>query len=570
MKHTSFREFAKLCAELEGISSNLSMRDTLASYLKGLEPEAVKFSSYFLLGRIGPEYEDIDLGIGDKMALQAVCEAFDADKERVKRIVRKEGDLGEAVKHFSVRKRSSLSIGDVERRIRKLKNASGKGSQEKKISILSELLSDASAVEAKYIMRIVLGSLRIGVGDMTILEAFAVAFTDDADNKSALEDGYNVCPDLGRIGESVAEHGLEGVKRFSISLGRPIKSMLAQRVDEATEILEKIDSDVLAAEEKYDGERVQVHKDGKDIILFSRRLDDITHQFPDLVEELRKSIKVKKAVLDGEIVAYKGKILPFQKLMQRRRKYDIEEYRKKIPVVVFLFDALYVRGRSLLNKSYPERRDALEKVVERSVKVRLANRKVSENFKDIRKYFEKCVKKGLEGIIVKSTAKDSTYQPGKRGWHWIKWKKEYAEGMQDTFDVVVVGSYHGKGQRKGFFGALLCALYNKKDDVFETFTKVGTGFTDEQFKKFDKLLSKFKVDHKPARLKLKRSMKPDVFYEPYVVIEIMGAEITRSPSHTAGLKDGKGLALRFPRFLNLRDDKKPTDATTVREAESLR
>ncbi len=571
-KRGLFKNFAELCKSLEKTSSNISMRKKLADYFKDADAETVKYSSYFLLGSIGPKYEATELGIADKTAFSIISRAFEKDKKKIKSMHKKKGDLGDVAGSLNKRKRSSLTLKGVHDELDKLQKTSGKGSQEKKAKILSKLLQDSSALESRYIMRISLDSLRLGVGEMTILEAFASAFTGDVKNKKKIEHSFNVCTDIGRLGESLSKHGLKGARRFSISIGRPIEVMLAQRVKKDSEIFEKIKADKLAAEEKYDGERVQIHKDGKDVRLFSRRLEDITHQFPDIVEYVKEYVKAEQAVLDGEIIAYKkGKILSFQKLMHRRRKYDVEEYRKKIPVVVFLFDVLYVNGKSWLKKSYPQRRKKLENVVDRrSKKIRLAERKVSKKFEDIKEFFERCIDKGLEGIIVKSTAKDSVYQPGNRGWLWIKWKKEYAEGMKESIDVVVVGSFYGKGQRKGGFGALLCAVHNKKKDRFETFTKVGTGFTGEDFKKIGNKLDKLETDKRPKRLKIKKQMKPDSYYEPKMVIEIVGAEITRSPAHTAAEEKGKGLALRFPRFQRVREDKAADDTTTVKEIKKLK
>ncbi|MBD3355257.1 ATP-dependent DNA ligase [Candidatus Woesearchaeota archaeon] len=568
----SFSELASLLEELEGISSNISLRDKLAEFFKGKKGKIIKYSSYFILGRVGPKYEDINLGFGNKTMIKIIAGAFDEKEDKVKKIFDKKGDLGDTAEKLNKRKRSSLMLEDVYKKLHKIKDISGRGSQEKRAEEFSELMKKAKGKEAKYIVRIALEKMRLGVGEMTVLEAFAKAFTDDIENKKKIEKSFNVCTDIGELGESLSKHGLKGAKRFSITIGRPVEAMLAQRVKKVSDILEKIKGDKIAAEEKYDGERVQIHKDGNDIKLFSRRLEDITHQFPDLVEYVKDYVKSKKVVLDGEIIAYKkGKILSFQKLMQRRRKYDVKEYRKKIPVVVFLFDILYLNGKSLLKKPYPERRKKLENAVDKkSKKIRLAKRKVSKKFDVIKKFFKKSIDKGLEGIIVKSTAKDSVYQPGNRGWLWIKWKKEYSEGMKEAIDAVVVGSFHGKGKRKGGFGALLCAVFNKDKDRFETFTKVGTGFTDNDFKVIGKKLKKIETGNRPKRLKVKKNMKPDIYYKPKLVIEIIGAEITRSPSHTAAEKNGKGLALRFPRFQRVREDKAPDDATTIKEIKQLK
>ncbi len=546
------------------------MRDELARFFREISPTAVRYSSYFLLGMIGPKYADIDLGIGDRTAMEIISRAFDMSGADVKSRFARLGDLGDVVQSFSDKKSSPLKIDDVYNALHEFKSISGKRSHEKKVGLLSELLQKASALEAKHIMRIALGSMRLGVGEKTILDAFARAYAGGLDNKSAVEDGYNVNTDIGSLGESMALHGLKGVRRLAVVLGRPVEMMLAQRVKSVSEMLERFRGDKYAAEEKYDGERVQVHKNGDYVQLFSRRLENITSQYPDIAEYVKTGAKAERAVLDGEIIAFeKGRMLPFQKLMQRRRKYNIKEYRESVPVVLVLFDIIYLEGKSLLKESYPKRRKLLEGIFKESENAFLARRVVSSDFEDITEFFKQSLDKGFEGIIVKDTSDDSVYQPGKRGWMWIKWKREYAEGLEDTFDVVVVGSYHGRGRRKGFFGSLLCAVYNKDDDAFETFTKVGTGFTDETFNALKEKLEKYRVSKRPKQLRLKRAMEPDEFYEPKVVIEIMGAEITRSPGHTAGEENDRGLALRFPRFLQIREDKGPDEVTTVEEIRSM-
>ena len=566
-----FSKLASLYSRLEDTSSYNSKRKKLSEFFSSLSPQDVKVAAYLTLGSIGASYEDTDLGIAEKMAVRAVAYAYGEDEKKVNKLLEKKGDLGDAAASLNEKKRGSLTISDVRSKLTKIKNASGENSQKKKLELLASLIQDAPSNESRFIVRIVLGNLRIGVGDQMLLDAFAEAFAGGSSHKPEVEDGYNKCTDIGLLGESLAKHGLSSAKRFSITLGRPVRAMLAQRVDKVSDILEKIQSDELAAEEKYDGERVQVHKDGNKILLFSRRLNDITLQFPDIADALKKSIKRKKAVLDGEIVGYrKGEFLSFQKLMHRRRKYDVSEYREKVPAAVFLFDMIYLNGNSLLKRPYPSRRKELEKSVKESGMAHIAKRKVSSDFEEIRDFFQKSVDKGLEGIIVKSTAKDSVYQPGNRGWLWIKWKKEYSEGMRETFDLAVVGSYHGRGSRAGHFGALLCAAFNPKKDRFETFTKVGTGFTDEEFSSLQKLLKKHRARKKPESVVVAKEMEPDVYYEPGLVVEVFGAEITRSPSHTASREKGKGLALRFPRFQRVRKDKGPEDATTIKEVKRIK
>lgn len=477
------------------------------------------------------------------------------------------------------REEKSLEIDEVFGSLREIKEASGKGSQEEKTRLLSSILQRASPEEGKYIVRIVLGKLRLGFGDQFLLEAFSIAFTGDKKYAVKIKESYSVCTDIGELAESLAEYGPKALGRFSIKLGRPVRSMLAQRV-ETFEELEKRVPGTKAAEEKYDGERVQIHKNGEEIKAFSRRLEDITAQYPDLVEAVNKGILAEKIVLDGEILAYvEGRkaddsteeFYSFQRLMKRRRKYEVQKYTEICPVAVFFFDILYLEGNSLLKKSYPERRTLLEEHVKESEILRLARRIITDNLEEIEDFFNEALEKRLEGVIIKSMDRNSVYEAGKLSWLWLKWKEEYAGGMRETFDLVVVGKYYGRGKRKGSFGSLLCAILNEEEQRFETFTKVGTGFTETDAKEIDSLLSEHIIAEAPKDVFIKSRMLPDIFVEPAVVIEVLGSEITESPGHTAGHEEGEtGLALRFPRFLRIRYDKGPYDVTTLREVRDLK
>ncbi|MEK6905431.1 MAG: ATP-dependent DNA ligase, partial [Nanoarchaeota archaeon] len=308
---------------------------------------------------------------------------------------------------------------------------------------------------------------------------------------------------------------------------------------------------------------IQAHKtkDGK-ITLFSRRMDNITEQFPDVVQNLQERVSAKEFVIEGEVVAIdkEGKSLHFQVLMQRKRKTDIEEYVKKVPVQLKLFDLLYYDGESFLHETYEKRSEQLAKIVSKGKHLTLADRIVTDDVDEVYRFFQKMLKEKQEGIMIKGM--DSEYQAGTRGWNWIKWKKEYAAEMTDTFDLVIVGAFHGKGKRSGTYGALLCACYNEKNDTFETVTKLGTGLTDEMLVELPKKLKKYQVEHKPARVVIS-DIKPEIWFEPAVVVEVLAAEITKSPSHALGL------ALRFPRFVKLRDDKKAEQATTSKEIKDM-
>ena len=382
-----------------------------------------------------------------------------------------------------------------------------------------------------------------------------------------MEYAYNICPDVGVIAKTVATKGLKAIERIDVMLGRPIMMMLAQRVKVIEDIIENMPEGKIAADEKYDGERIQVHKRGDKVVLFSRRLDNISEQFPDIVDYVKKQIKAKDCIIEGEVVPIdeKGNLLPFQLLMQRRRKYGVAEYMKKIPVCFFLFDILFLNGHSYIKKSYPDRRAALKKITKEGKHLQLSKSTVCEDADCLEEFFNRCIERGSEGIIAKSCADGSVYQTGTRGWLWIKWKRDYAKEMADTFDLVVVGGFMGRGKRAGTYGALLCAAYNKGADKFETFCKLGSGFTDELLASLLKKFRPYQVSKRPARVESTKFMEPDRWFEPKVVVEVLGAEITRSPGHTAALEKGQGLALRFPRFVRWRADKKPEQATSTKE-----
>jgi len=556
------------------------MVEILASIFQDLGDDEIGEVCYLVLGKIGPGYEDVNLGLSEKTVQSSISLASGYDKARVEEETRNLGDIGEVAskllkdtenkfKVFSKYQKES-SVNDIYKGFRKIALASGKGSQKVKTKTLASMLADADDNGRKYIARYANGKMRLGIGDMTILNALSVSFLGSKEKKKELEHAYNISSDIGLIAQVLRSKGLEGVKKIKISLNRPIKAMLAQRVSEFQEIREKIKSQDIAAEEKFDGERIQAHKNGENVKLFSRRLTDITRQFPDLVENVQKYVKVENAILDGEVMAYdfENELFgSFQILMQRRRKYGIKEYRKKIPVRYMLFDVLYVDGESFMHESYPQRREKLESIVEGSKYIALANRKVSSELDDIDDFFQECITKNLEGIVCKSCADDSYYKAGGREWTWIKWKKEYISELSDTLDLIVIGAFSGRGRRSGTYGALLCAAYNYDEDIFQTVCKLGTGFSDEQLRNLPKKLEDVKVDKRPARVAVAKEMKPDFWFTPKYVLEILGSELTKSPVHTCNwnVEEKQGLALRFPRFIRWREEKSPEQATSSKE-----
>jgi DNA ligase-1 len=561
--------------KIEATTKRLEMTDYLVNLLKNTPPEIIDKVVYLTQGKLYPDFSGIEIGVAEKLAIRAVARATGRSEKEIREDLEKTGDLGETTQKFLKGKLQAqlfhepLTVKMVFDTLDKMARATGSGSMEQKISYLAGLLANASPKEAKYIVRTVTGALRLGIADMTVLDALAIAYGGGKEAREALERAYNISSDLGRVAKTVVEKGLEGVKKFQVSIGEPVRPMLAERLGSPEEILEKLGGKCIA-EFKYDGERIQAHKKGNKVILFSRRLENITEQYPDAVELFRKHTKAGDAIIEAEVVAIDpdtGEMRPFQELMHRRRKYGIQKAIEEYPVSLFMFDALYVDGRDLTLKPYPVRHKALERIIQPSERVRVAEYLIVKKPEELEEFFEKAVESGCEGLMCKSINPDAVYQAGARGWLWIKYKRDYKSEMTDTVDLVVVGAFHGRGKRGGTYGALLLAAYDQDEDMFKTVTKCGTGFTDEDLAKLPKMMEKHKIPHKSPRVN--STLEADVWFEPKVVIEVIGAEITLSPIHTCAMntiRKGSGLAIRFPRFTgSFRLDKAAEDATTTKE-----
>jgi len=552
------------------------MTSLLVDLIKETPKDEISSVVYLLQGKLYPDYLGVELGIAEKLLIKAIADVTGKSEEAVDADYKKSGDLGLTVEKLLQKKTQTalltqpLTVSRVYSTFDKIAHATGSGSVELKIRLLTSLLNDASPLEGKFIARMAVGKLRLGVADMTVLDSLALAYGGDKAAREPLERAYNLSSDLGYVATVVSHEGLEGVGKFRITVGRPIRPMLCERLPSAQEILEKLGGSG-AAEYKYDGLRVQAHVTSSEVHLFSRRLEDLTDQFPDVAKLLQESIKAKEAIVEGECVAvdsHTGDMLPFQVISQRRgRKYEIEKMAEEIPVTVFLFDVLYVDGRDMTRVPYLQRRKELVKIIKPSEHVTIAEQFETREPKDLENLMEQAVAVGCEGLVVKSTSEESTYQAGARGWLWIKYKRSYKAEIQDTFDLVPVGAFAGRGRRAGKYGALLMAVYNSKEDIFETLCKLGSGFTDEDLANLPNLLEPSRVKHRHSRVR--SLMEPDVWFTPSIVLEVGADEITLSPLHTCGrdlVRQGSGLALRFPRFTgNWRKDKAPEDATTSQE-----
>jgi len=570
-----YSRIADAYEKIEATTKRLEMTDYLVELLKETPTNLIDKIVYLTQGKLYPDFVGIEIGIAEKLAIRAVARAAGHREKDIEEDMQKTGDLGETTQKFMKKKTQAtfysipLTVERVYETLDKMAKSTGSGSVDLKLSLLAGLLSDASPNEAKYIIRTVTGSLRLGIADMTVLDALAVAFGGGKETRDQLERAYNISSDLGKVAKLVAEEGIERIKKFEVLPGEPIRPMLAERLSSSAEILEKLGGKCIA-EYKYDGERIQAHKKKDHVILFSRRLENITDQYPDGVEYVRKHVRAEEAIVEAEAVAVDpetGEMKPFQELMHRRRKYGIEEAMEEHPITLFMFDVLYVDGKDLTLKPYPVRHRHLENVIEQTDNVKVAESIIAEDPEELELFFEKTVESGSEGIICKSVNEDSVYQAGARGWKWIKYKRDYKSEMTDTVDLVVVGAFHGRGKRAGKYGAFLLAAYDPDKDTFETVTKVGTGFTDADLEKLPKMLKKHQIAHRHPRVD--STIEMDVWFEPAVVLETRGAEITLSPIHTCAMnviRAASGLAIRFPRFTGkYRVDKSPEDATTTKE-----
>ncbi len=581
-----FKVLAETFERIEIISSRTQMTVLLVNLFKKTPPEIIDKVIYLLQGRLWPEWKGLpELGVGEKTLIKAIALATQSTESEVESLYKSLGDLGKAAEKLKLKyeekmKKQSVSIlsfipvkkeltvNQVYDVLSRVALAQGEGSRDIKLKLLAGLLSDASPKEAKYIVRFVEGRLRLGIGDATIMDALAIVYGGGAHTRPIIERAYNLRADLGHVAKILATQGVEALKGIKPQVGIPIRPMLAERLSDPNEMLRKVGGEAFV-EYKYDGERAQIHKSGDKIWIYSRRLENITYQYPDVVEYARKYIKAKEAIVEGEIVAYDpdtGELRPFQELMRRKRKHDIHIAIKEIPVKVFLFDLLYADGEDYTVKPLPERRAKLEEIIEQTDVFQIAEYIKTKDSEELEKFFLKAIEDGAEGVMIKAIHRNAIYQAGTRGWLWIKYKRDYKSEMIDTVDLVVVGAFYGRGRRGGKFGALLMAAYNPEKDVFETVCKVGSGFKDEDIDKLPELLKPYIIDRKHPRVVAR--MQPDVWVTPALVAEIIGAELTLSPLHTCCLdiiKPGVGISIRFPRFIRWRPDKGPEDATTSQE-----
>jgi ATP-dependent DNA ligase len=653
--------------KMEETRSRLLLTDHLVSLLKQTECKIIDMVIYLIQGRLGPPFEGLELGLAEKMAIRALAQSSGRNVTAILAVYRQKGDLGDTAAEVMKTKNQNIlipqdmTVDRVFTTLVKIAKTTGPGSQDTKLRLVSSLLNETTPREARYIMKFLMGTLRLGIADFTVLDSLSIAFTSQKSNRSVLENAYNVSGDLGLVARELCSNGVEAVRSIQITLFKPIRPMLAERASSIEEGLDRMGG-IASAEYKLDGERVQIHKREERVELFSRRLENITNHYPDVVQAIRKIDNLRRVILEGEIIAIDpstSELLPFQELMHRRRKYGVEEM-QNYPVIVNVFDVLFKDSISVTSSPYEERRLLLRQLFQivpanlrldgsinkngsnlkgirvikgrknsknlvtaeewipaenprqkknvakvltkkswttvqqekalsnnykvsldyneskgsaqhsekdiSSNKIQLITQFTSSDKKEIQRFMDSAIEVGCEGIMLKNPK--SAYRAGSREYLWIKVKREYRSDLADSLDLVIVGALYGRGRRVGKYGALLLAAYDEKADLFRSVSKVGTGFTDQHLESFYNSLENLRIGHRAPRVDT-RMEHMDVWFEPKIVIEVVASEITLSPAHTAGLnsiREGYGLALRFPKFTGkIRDDKSPEDATSVQE-----
>ncbi len=563
--------------KMESTKKRLELTQCLVELFEKTPQKVIAQIVYLLQGKLRPDFEGVELGVAEKLAIRAIAKSSGAPVKKIEEQYRKGGDLGHAASAILEQKTQTTFLAEditVERvyeTLFKIARLEGTRSQDMKMKYISSLLNDANPLEARFILKILLGTLRLGVAENTVMDALAIAFSGNKDNRKVLEHAYNVSSDLGKVAEAVSEKGLEGVERFEVILFNPVRPMLADRVKSKEESVERLGSN-FAAEYKLDGERVQLHVEGDKVVLYSRSLENISSYYPDIIEKIPKSIIADNAILEAEAVAVNentGEFLPFQELMHRRRKYKIEKAVTQYPITVNFFDVLFCNDKSCLDLSYEKRREKLEKIVKENEYVKHIPMTVAKNENDVEEFLENSINAGSEGLMLKML--DKPYQAGSRGSYWLKLKREYQNELGDSLDLVVIGGFFGKGRRVGSYGTLLLATYDEDTDMFTSICKVGTGFSDEDLDQLYQILQpKVTIKKNP---RIESEMEADVWFEPELVVEVVASEITLSPIHKAAMdrvRKNAGLALRFPKFTGkIRTEKTAEDASTNEEVISL-
>ncbi|MBP9670046.1 ATP-dependent DNA ligase [Candidatus Woesebacteria bacterium] len=593
-----FSRLAEYFGQIESTSLRNAKTVILADILREAEEGEVDKLVYLALGGLRPEFDRLEFNLAEKMILRAVAQSVGKLVGEIESEYQQVGDLGELVVKFSNRKfsDSQMTIGQAYESLEKIASDSGSGSQERKVSGLAKIIKMMDPQSAKYIVRMVAGKLRLGFSDKTVIDALSYLENGTKDFSDRLETAYQMRPDPGYLAQRVKAVGVtKAIETMSIQIGTPIVPALAQRLKTPVEMIRKMGKVIV--EKKFDGTRVQIHFSRKEdkgselgarkfgtmgtgsqasmfesveekpefwVRTFTRNLDESSSMFPEL-QRIADQIKADEVILDSEAVGYDpntGKMVPFQMTITRKRKHGIEEASDTVPLRFFVFDIMYRDGKSLIGLPLHERRKILSEVIGAGEVLKVDEYIETDDPDELREYHKKQLEAGLEGALVKQI--DGTYMPGRTGFNWVKFKEaeDSRAKLSDTIDVVIMGYYLGKGKRSGFgLGAFLVGV--KHGEKVVTLAKVGTGITDEIFKDLNERLQTIKCDTQPSEYEVPKTLEPDVWVEPNIVVEVAADEITISPTHSAGY------ALRFPRLVKFRDDKSVGQITTLEEIKTM-
>ncbi len=596
----NFDTFSEYLSRMEGTAGRLELAAQLSGLLRELAPSEAPAALYMVQGQLLPPFAGEPMGMAARLLLRAMERALGHQGEKggsrdLDALLAEVGDPGLLAERLKMgREHGHMDLSGIYESLLEISRLSGSGSQDEKISRLSSLFQGVSPLSSRYLARFVMGRLRLGIGDSTIIDALArtVLLTPAEDEKAwktemkrvrqRVEGAYNLCSDLGRVGEVLRREGIEGLRSIRPSVGYPIRMALCERLGSGAEIIDKLGR--VAVESKYDGFRCQIHCDGSHVRIFSRNLEETTGMFPELVKEARTILGRRTAIFEGEALGYDGEndsYHPFQVTITRKRKHNILEKSEEIPLKCLVFDLLYLDGETIMERPFSERRRLLEEIFpvhrpkfsEREVPpdhVFGASRMIeTDDPHTIDLFFDEVVEEGFEGIIAKRL--DGVYTAGSRNFNWIKLKRSYKGALSDTVDLVLIGYYRGKGLRTRLgIGAVLGAVFDPGTGRYLSVARIGSGLTEEKWKELREMLDDLRV---PEPLPIVRSgLVPDFWVYPKIVVTVLADELTRSPVHLAGRSEGEeeGYALRFPRMVSgPRADKGPEEATTVSEIRRL-
>jgi DNA ligase 1 len=565
-------KFSDLAANLDRIEATRSRNELvriLSEVYRACSVEELGPITYLIQGRLAPFFEPVEIGLGERLLITAIAVAYGAPKEEVSKLYRERGDLGVTTQRLApASQRESPPVVEVHERLSRIASAGGAGSQQEKLDGFTGLLGDMDSSSAKHLVRITLGKMRLGIGDPTVLDALSFAKRGDRSLRPILEAAYNRTSDLGLIARTLWDAGEAGLEALKVRAGHPLRPQLAERLPNPEAVIKKLGT--VGVQPKYDGLRVQIHKNADEVSIFSRNLESMTEMFPELVAAAA-GLDVESVILDGEAIAYNPEseeYVPFQETTARRRKEGIQEFAEQVPLRAFVFDVMFHDGTDLTPLPYQQRFAIAVELLRGSDTLVTAPLTQTDSADVLTRELLDNISRGLEGVVAKRL--DSPYQAGARNFNWVKLKRNTSGQLNDTIDVVLLGYYRGKGKRTEFgAGALLAGVYDSDRDEFVTISKLGTGLSDQGWRDIHERLASLEVVEKPARVN--SILVPDAWLEPSIVVEVLADEITPSPRHTAGMtEDQPGFALRFPRIASFRTaDKKPEDATSVREIREM-